>query len=93
MILVVDSKVRSTFPVSTLNRYLKQRGRQKSNRFRLAKQQLCTWITLFFLYISLLSLHDYDVKMHFSRFVEDVNARQRLSYSAPNILPTFEELN
>ena len=29
----------------------RQRERQKSNRFRLAKQQLCTCVTLFFLYI------------------------------------------
>ena len=33
----------------------------KSNRFRLAKQQLCMCITLF-LYISLLPLNDYKVK-------------------------------
>ena len=36
----------------------RQRERQKSNRFRLAKQQkLCTRVTLF-LYISLTLLHD-----------------------------------
>ena len=40
----------------------RQRGRQKGNRVRLAKEKLCTCITLF-LYISLLSLHDYDVKL------------------------------
>ena len=45
----------------------RQRERQKSNRFRLAKQQLCTCITLF-LYISLPSLHDYDVKRPNSTF-------------------------
>ena len=51
-----------------LNRQVKQRRRrqqrerQKSIRFRLAKQQLCTCITLF-LYISLPSLHDYNVKV------------------------------
>ena len=39
----------------------RQRERQKSKRFRLAKQQLCTCIT--FLYISLPSLHDYNVKI------------------------------
>ena len=38
-----------------------QRERQTSNRFRLAEQQLCTWSR--FLYISLPSLHDYDVKI------------------------------
>ena len=35
----------------------RQRERQKSNRLRLAKQQLCTRATLF-LYISLPLLHD-----------------------------------
>ena len=40
----------------------RQRERQKRNRFRSAKQQLCTCITLF-LYISLPSLHDYNVKV------------------------------
>ena len=35
---------------------------KKSNRFRLAKQQLCMCITLFW-YISLPSWHDYDVKL------------------------------
>ena len=44
------------------SRELKQRGRQKSNRFRLAEQQLCTCFTDF-LYISLPSLHDYSVKV------------------------------
>ena len=34
-----------------------------------------------FLNISLPSLHDYDVKCLMSRFVEDVNTRQRLSSS------------
>ena len=38
------------------------RTAKKSKRFRLAEQQLCTFITPF-LYISLASLHDYDVKM------------------------------
>ena len=39
----------------------RQQERQKSNRFTLAKQQLCTCIT--FLYISLPSLNDYNVKI------------------------------
>ena len=38
----------------------RQRDRQKSNRFRRTKQQLCTCNTL---YITLPSLYDYDVKM------------------------------
>ena len=40
----------------------RQRERQKSKKSRLAKQQLCTCITLS-LHISLLSLHVQDVKM------------------------------
>ena len=36
----------------------RQRERQKSNRFRLAKQQLCTCVTLFFFVHSLPLLHD-----------------------------------
>ena len=39
-------------------RQRRQREWQKSNRFRLAKQQFCTCITLFFLP----SLHNYDVE-------------------------------
>ena len=35
---------------------------KKNNRFRLAKQQLCMRAT-FFLYNSLPSLHDYNVKI------------------------------
>ena len=35
---------------------------KKNIRFRLTKQQLCTCITFFFLYISLPLLHDYNVK-------------------------------
>ena len=46
----------------TQRRRRRQRERQKRNRFRQAKQQLCTCITLF-LYISLPSLHDYNVKL------------------------------
>ena len=42
-----------------LGRRRSQRKRQKSNRFRLAKQQPCTCST----HLSLLSLPDYDVKM------------------------------
>ena len=44
----------------------RQRGQQKRNRLRLAKQQLCTCSTRF-LFISLPSLHDYDVRLpHFT---------------------------
>ena len=46
----------------TQRRRRRQRERQKRNRFRQAKQLLCTCITLFF-YISLPSLHNYNVKL------------------------------
>ena len=64
------------------NRELKQRGRrrqrQKTNRFRMPKQQHA-----FFLYIS---LQDYDVKMPYVTFYhEDVNTRQRLSFLFPEL--------
>ena len=50
-------------------------------------------------------MHDYDVKVPLSSFVEDMNSRQRLAFSFPELpysllefnsrkkLPTFEELN
>ena len=38
-----------------------------------------------FLYISLPSLLDYDVKMPILLFLEDVNTRQRLSLSFPEL--------
>ena len=57
----------------------RQRERQKCNRFRIAKQQLCTCIMLFctFLYRHCTTT---TWKCLFSRFVEDVNSRQRLSF-------------
>ena len=39
-----------------------------------------------FLYISLPSLHDYDVKMPNCKFMEDVNKRRRISVSLYNAL-------
>ena len=46
------------------------------------KQQLCNHA---FLYISLLSLHDYNLKVLISHFVEDGNTRQQLSFSFPEL--------
>ena len=37
-------------------------------------------------FFSLPSLHDYDVKLPISRFLKDVNAGQRLSFSFPEHL-------
>ena len=60
-------------------RQRRQREQQKSNRFILAKQQLCTCITL--------SRHCTITTWNclISRFVEDVNTRQRLSFSFPEL--------
>ena len=60
----------------------RHRERQKSNRFRLAKQQLCTCITLF---CTFRSRHCTTTtwKCLISRFVEEVNSRQQLSFSFP----------
>ena len=79
--------------------------RKKSNRIRLAKQQLCTCITL--LYISLSSLYDYNVKVpDFTLYRGREHKRQRTSFSLKSRttiqsfriqlqknLPTFDELN
>ena len=46
----------------------RQRERQKSNRFRLAKQQLCTL------------LHDHNVKVPNFTFCRDGDTRQQLSF-------------
>ena len=82
----------------------RQQERQKSNRFRFAKQQLCTCITL---YCTLLcrrcTTTTWDCLI--SRFVEDLNTRQRLSFpfsefwytllefNSRKNSPTFHELN
>ena len=61
-----------------------QRERQKINRFRLAKQQLCMCITLF---CTFLCRHCTTItcKCLNSRFVEDGNIRQKLSFSFPEL--------
>ena len=78
--------------IKNFNRELKQRrGRrrrqgelQKSNRFRLAKQQLCTCITLFCTLASRRCTTTTG-KCLISRFVEDWNTRQQLSFSFPEL--------
>ena len=67
----------------------RQRERQKSNRFRRTKQ-LCTCNTL---YIPLPSLYDYDVKCLITRFVENVNTRQQLYFSFPELRYGLLEFN
>ena len=85
-------------------RQRRHRERQKSNRFRLAKQQLCSCIRLFCTFLSRYRTTT-TWKCLISRFAEDVNARRRLSFSFPELrysllefkfrkkLPTFHELN
>ena len=83
---------------STADRELKQRlrgrqqERQNRNRFRLAKQQLCTCITLFFTF---LCRHCATTtwKCLISRFVEDVNTKQRLCFSFPELRYPLSEFN
>ena len=64
----------------------RQRKQQKRYRFRLAKPQLCTCIT-FFLYISLPSLYDYNMKLPICNFTfwGAGNTRQQLSFSFPEL--------
>ena len=77
-------------PLTFDNRELKQRRRwrqrerQKSNWFRLAKQQLCTCITLF---CTFLCRHCTTTtwKCLMSRFVEDLKTKQGLSLSFPDL--------
>ena len=81
----------STFPVGiSLIRELKQRRRrrqqerQKSNWFRLAKQQLCTCITLFCTFLCRRCTSTAWKYLN-SRFVEDGNTRQQLSFYFPEL--------
>ena len=58
----------------------RQRERQKSNMFRLAKQQLCTRIKLFCTFLCR-GCTTTTWSFLFSRFVEDENTRQQFSFS------------
>ena len=70
----------------------RQRERQKSNRFRLAKQQLCTCITLFCTFLCRRCTTTTWMCL-ISRFVEDVNTRQRLCFSFPELWYSLLEFN
>ena len=82
----------------------RQRERQKSNRIRLAKQQLCTCITLFCTFLCR-CFTTTTLKCLISRFVEGVYTRQRLAFffswtlilffriQLQKNLPTFNELS
>ena len=70
----------------------RQRKRHKSNRFKLAKQQFCTCITLL---CTFLCRHCASTTWEclISRFVEDVNTRQRLFSSFSGLLYSLLEFN
>ena len=58
----------------------RQRGRQKSNGIRLAKEKLCTCITLFYTFLCCRCMTTMWNCLIW-RFVEDVNTRQWPSFS------------
>ena len=70
----------------------RQRERRKSNRFRLAKKQLCTCITLL---CTFLCRHCTTTtwKCLISRFVENANTRQQLYFSFAKLWYSLSEFN
>ena len=92
------ARVPLPLPLPNKIRELKQRRRrrqgerQKRNGFRSAKQQLCTCITLF---CTFLCRHCTTTtwKCLISRFVEDGNTRQQLSFSLPELWNSPLEIN
>ena len=69
-----------------------QRERKKRNRFRQAKQQLCTCITFFCTFFCL-RCATATWNCLISRFVEDGNKRQHLSFSFPELWCSPLEFN
>ena len=65
----------------------------KCKRFRLAKQQLCTCITLFCTFLSRRCTTTTTWKCLISRFVEDGNTGQQLSFSFLELWHSPSELN
>ena len=70
----------------------RQREREKSDSFILAKQQLCTSITLFCIHF-LAVVAGATWKCLISRFVEDGNTRQQLSFCFPELWDCPVEFN
>ena len=70
----------------------RQRERQKSKRFRQGKQQLCTCITLFCTFLCRRCTTT-TWKCLISRFVEDGNTGQQLSFSFLELWYSPSELN
>ena len=73
-------------------RQRRQRERQKSNRFTLAKQQLCTCITLF-VHFSAVTERLQRENTWFLVLWKNVNTRQRLSFSFPEHRYSLLEFN
>ena len=102
-----DVWVRGRFRALLLNSKLKQRRRwrkrerRKSNWFTESSKTTSLYVHHAFWYISLPSLHEYDVKCLISRFVEDVTwlsfpffwtFRESFWIQLQKNLPTFDEL-
>ena len=68
----------------TQRRRRRQQERQKSNRFRQANQQVCTCIMLFCTFLCRRCTTT-TWNCLISRFVEDGNKRQQLSFSFPEL--------
>ena len=69
------------------------RGRKRPKSNGLVKQNNNFARDQAFLYISLLSLHDYDVKYLIPRFMEDVNKRRRIFLSLSKLECGPQEIN
>ena len=70
----------------------RQRERQKINRFSLAKRQKMNFARASRFFVHFFAVTARLQREKFSRFVEDVNTRQRLPFSFPE-LTSKERLN
>ena len=82
VVVVVEGKI-SNMELKQRRRR-RQQEREKSNRFRLIKQQLCPRIMLFCTFLCRRCTTT-TWKCQISLFVEDVNTRQQLSFSFPEL--------
>ena len=79
-ICFISSKLYRSIRELKQRRRRRQRGRQKSNRVRLAKEKLCSCITLFYTFLCCRCMTTMWNCLIW-RFVEDVNTRQWPSFS------------
>ena len=79
-IYFISSKLYTNVRELKQRRPRRQRGRQKSNGVRLAKEKLCTCITLFYTFLCCRCMTTMWNCLIW-RFVEDVNTRQWPSFS------------